>query len=293
MGVESTIIVDYDLGRHLEPEIILRDLENSLDSRFSLKLGTQIDFSFTERKYCVGYHIRDEYHEFAPCPDRNTVTKGFQCGPCIGRDVLIPCLGCTGAHCSIVRNPAAQCNITPTSVYLVSFGSEVKVGVSIKERLIKRWLEQGADWGVVVGHGPNGSVARLVEDQISRSVGITKSVRLTKKLESLGRFEPEPPEFRRLSSRCFNLAKAEYPDFQQGGSSPENLQPRYNLRISRPPFKYDISGSGRIKGEFLGMKGSLLLFQSEIPYAVDARTLRGRLIGETTDSDQLKLGAFA
>jgi hypothetical protein len=290
---ESSIIVDYDLGRNLEPEIILRDIENSIDSRFLPKLGTQIDFSLTERKYCVGYHVRDEYHEFVPCPDRNTVAKGFQCGLCIGRDVLIPCLACTGAQCSVVRNPVALCNIAPTSVYLVSFGSEMKVGVSIRGRIMKRWMEQGADWGIEVGYGPNGSVARLVEDEISRSMGITKSVRLAKKLESLGRFEPEPPEFRRLAGRCFDLVKGGHPDFQEGDVGPENLQPKYNLRVSHPPFKYDMSGSGRIKGEFLGMKGFLLLFQDEIPYVIDFRTLRGRLIGETANSEQLRLGAFA
>lgn len=205
LNAESTIIVDYDLGSDLAPEIVLRSLLDSSDSRFSPKVGTPIELSFTDRKYCIGYHTRDEYHEYHPCPDGNTVTKGFQCGACVGRDVLNPCLACTGTQCTSLRKAAALCNVTPTSVYLVSFGSEVKVGVSIRERIMKRWVEQGADWAVEVGFGPNGSVARLVEDEISRSTGISKLVRLAKKLESIGRTEPQPPELGRLASQCFDL----------------------------------------------------------------------------------------
>jgi hypothetical protein len=210
----------------------------------------------------------------------------------MGRDVLNPCLACTGAQCSSLKKAAALCNVTPTSVYLVTFGSEIKVGVSIRERIIKRWVEQGADWGVEVGFGPNGSIARLIEDEVSQSIGISKLARLAKKLESIGRTEPEPPELGRLASRCFDLASSKYPDFRQGDTGPIDLQPRYNLKISRTPAKFDVSRAGQIKGEFLGMKGPIFMFQSEIPYAVDFRALRGRLVGQESDSEQLKLVAF-
>lgn len=286
------IIVDYDLGEDFSPQIIVRSPDDSSDSRFTPRVGGPIDLFLHERKYCVGYHIRDEYHEYMACPERREIRKGFQCDECTKRDVLNPCISCNGTQCSRLRHPAAKCGITTTSVYLVSFGSEPKVGVSIRQRLRKRWLEQGADWGVEVGFAPNGSVARLVEDEISRSMDISKSVRLATKLNSIGNNEPEPPEVFKLARHYLDRVNEKYPDFHEGELKPVNLQDSYDLKVDVTPFNFDVSGRTHIKGEFLGMKGPLLFFQNDIPYVVDFRSLRGRLIGEESDSKQLQLTAL-
>jgi len=288
----KSFIVDYDFGSDFTPELVIRNLDDLSDSRLQLRVGDRIDIRLGEERYCIGYHIRDEYHEYLPCPDREQVRKGFQCIACRGRDVLNPCISCNGTNCEGIRHPASKCGISPTSVYLVSFGSEPKVGVSIRERLLKRWVEQGADWGIEVGYGPSGSVARLVEDEISEYVGVSKSMRLEAKLNTIGHIQEEPSQLRDLARRCFDVATKKYPDFHDSDLGIVSLQDRYRLKMDSPPFKFDTSGESHISGELLGVKGPLLFFRSNIAYFVDLRALRGRLIGAKEGSKQTQLFAF-
>ena len=286
------IIVDYDLREDFTPEIIVRSLDDSADSRLLPKVGGAIDLLIAARKYCVGYHIRDEYHEYSPCPDRREISKGFQCVACAKRDVLNPCIFCNGAECSKTRHPDAQCGISATSVYLVSFGEQPKVGVSIRERLRKRWVEQGADWGVEIGFARDGSMARLAEEEISRSMGIPKSIRLTTKLNSISRVGGEPPRILERARHFFETASKKYPDFHEGELEPIDLQKNYNVKVEATPFNFDVSGRSHIKGEFLGMKGPLLFLKNGVSYVVDFRALRGRLLEEESDAKQPDLTAF-
>ena len=288
----KSIIVDYDLREDFTPEIIIRNLEDLIDSRLPLRVGDITDLRLDESRYCIGYHIRDEYHEYLPCPDRQEIKKGFQCSACRSRDTLNPCISCNGTNCAGVKHPAANCTISTTSVYLVSFGNEKKVGVSIRDRLLKRWIEQGSDWGIEVGYGPNGSIARLAENEISRSMEVSKSMRLETKLNTIGRDESEPPKLLELAHRCLDVAREKYPDFHEGNLSLVDLRKSYNMKIDSAPFKFDTSGESHISGEFVGMKGPLLFFRNNVLCFVDFRALKGRLIGAEEGSKQMQLAAF-
>lgn len=293
MSPTSTrIIVDYDLDANYVPSLIEREIQTSRDTTQRVLVGDDINLRLTPDKYCVGYHLRDEYHEYLPCPQKSKIKRGFQCDICRKMDVLNPCIMCNGASCELKKHPDSKCQTTATSVYVVTFGDKPKVGVSMQDRLKKRWVEQGADWGLEVGVASSGGMARRVEDDISRSLGVAKSIRIVAKLANLEASREDIPEVYMTIRDQIERILEKYPSFKKSSFKPVSLKDSYRLSAMETPMSLDVSGNSHIFGKILGMKGPLLFFLNKVPFVVDFRALRGRAISEDTSAKQKDLLEF-
>jgi hypothetical protein len=286
-------VVDYDLSPSMTVEVVMRDHQTSNTERIHLDIGSRLGMAITKVKYCVGYHVRDEYHEYVACPEKTSLATGFQCDRCRGRDILLPCMSCDGTKCDSVRSKGSDCNTTPTSVYLVQFGSVVKVGVSKTGRVLKRWVEQGAERGVEVAVAPNGQIARLAETAISQDLNLTKSVRLTTKIESISEARVQTDLISGVASQAFELAKEKYPQVESGKMESTDLAKYYPKDTGKRPVDLDVIAGKEVIGEFVGMKGPLFFFRDELEYFFDFRTLKGRLAKPASTKEQLSLTSFA
>lgn len=289
-----TVYIDYDLDDEFIPYFWLRAIDSQDVTRLGLQRGEAIDFSVSKARYCIGYHTRDDYHEYKQCPDLAKVQNParVQCFACAARDVLLPCIGCDGTRCSEIKHPQSECQIQPTSVYLVLFGEYSKVGVSKSDRLLKRWVEQGADAGVEIAKFSNGSLARLAEGLISSKMSIPKYARFDTKLKGL-RFQIDQSSLERLnnlSRQAFRLIKEERLDFAEGSLMKGALEEYYKFDVSIRPSGVTVNVSAR--GTYAGMKGPIFLYRGEGDWAMDFNNLRGREIGPSADLGQLSLSSF-
>src|SRR5690348_8607866 len=100
---DSTIISDFDLNTEYKPEIILFEQKNKKEVRIQLKFNDELNWYVHPDRYCVGYHLYDEYHSYNYCPYQTKLDKGFQCESCKARDLLIPCMLCKGDECHNIK----------------------------------------------------------------------------------------------------------------------------------------------------------------------------------------------
>jgi len=116
-------------------------------------IGGELRFSLSDEKYCV------------ECGKE--ILHDSLCYECALADEKQACLKCDGSHCFQDDAEArAFCANNAYCVYLASFGSIVKAGVSLEERVVKRWVEQGADFGVKLASNLNGKSARVLETRL-------------------------------------------------------------------------------------------------------------------------------
>jgi hypothetical protein len=202
-------------------------------------------------------------------------------------------MSCDGTKCDSIRSKGSDCNATPTSVYLVQFGGVVKVGVSRTDRVLKRWIEQGAERGIEVAVAPNGQFARLAETAISQGLNLTKSVRLATKIESITNVPIQTDLISGLAPHAFELAKEKYPQLENGMMRTADLAPYYPKDTGEKPVGLDVMTGKEVIGEFIGMKGPLFFFRDELDYFFDFRTLKGRLAKPASTKEQLSLTSFA
>ena len=130
----------------------------------------------TTVKYCIGWHDLDSGHSY-PCPENATVDKKYPlCAACQNRTGFNPAF----YNSSTVSAQQTLRNAKPHNLYLAYMGENyIKVGISWKERGIKRLLEQGARAGLILDTFPSAAVARHHEAQIAKlqSIHETTSTR--------------------------------------------------------------------------------------------------------------------
>ena len=279
----NSILVDYDLSENFKSELIFYDYESRQESRLLLEIGKKLDWYCHPDKFCIGYHTYDEYHDYTPCPTHQKIDKGVQCDYCKNRDLLIPCMLCKGDECINNESVKENCDVTPTSVYLVTFGGEIKVGVSKKDRLQKRWLEQGAELASEVGLFPNGLIARAAEESISWDFAITKGIKLKTKFSRVAEHVEnvlDEKKFQEMVIKIGSWVENKFGKETLGDKIIKNLTPHYN--VVKNAKRVDTDGNVALKGEFTGMKGPIFLFKSfGQDFFLDIRKLRGRKIGDS------------
>jgi hypothetical protein len=219
------------------------------------------------------------------CPENSIILgTGQKCGPCQAGDIADPCIRCDGRRCDALEARKLQCDATTYIIYAVIFNDRtLKVGVSSKGRALTRWVEQGADYAVVLREIEGGRTARRIEDRISRLQGITKQVRSERKTRAL--------------SDTLDRAEAQsvLDEFVQHASHLElnsnvklqDMSPYYSLKDleSQPEVwrKRSESVDGKaIIGEIVGMKGSLMV--TRIDTSLSVVDLK-QIVGYTIDLD--------
>jgi predicted Zn-ribbon and HTH transcriptional regulator len=128
-----------------------------------LEPGRDISFEIEDQRRCTGY--APVKGERAPCPEFREIEKGSQCPECRGKDI----------YSGYVRGEENDLD-GEFSVYLAQIGTEVKVGVTRKEKIPKRWIEQGADYGAEVFSGISSNEALEKEEELT-SEKITQRIR--------------------------------------------------------------------------------------------------------------------
>jgi hypothetical protein len=194
-------------------------------------------------------------------------------------DSLSRCIYCNGSECRASQAVKDQCSDSKSSVYLAAFGMNLKVGASSKDRLLKRWLEQGADQAVEVARVTSGKMARIVEHHVSKEFLISRSIRTKAKIERiLDKHSTTCTKLEDLAIKTSRWIQEHYPECARGKMEIVDLRNHYSLSFASAPFAYTISNEFSILGKFIAMKGPLFFFQDKIDYFLDFRTLRGRRV---------------
>lgn len=288
-SASAKIFVDFDLSPSYTPLLIFRNLRDDSVSTINLEYGKTLVWKTGESRYCVGYHVKDEYHHYEPCPSKSMVEKGIQCSKCKNKDLLFPCMICNGSECVNIKSMWNVCEVTPTSVYITFFGDMIKVGVSKKDRLLKRWIEQGADYASEIAVAPNGLIAREIESAVSKEFEVTKGVRIQKKLKSISiqnerLFEdttnPEQSIKKEYNNRVKTIAEWIMHKYGETLAVKEPII-RDLQQFSGLAFKGSVSRLNSIDdlhGHFAGMKGALFFLEMQNRLCVfDIRELRGKI----------------
>jgi hypothetical protein len=161
--------------------------------------------------------------------------------------------------------------------------STLKIGVSSKNRVRLRWIEQGADFGGIVETITGGRKARRIEDRLGKRPNVTKVVRGERKIKSL------------QETLDFKIAQSIVNDFIVGIESIElgtkveleELSEFYSLpalEIKPTPWgkRSDPVDQRPLVGDVIGMKGSLLVTSIGSSYTV---TDLKQVVGYSLDSD--------
>ncbi|MFB6100399.1 MAG: DUF2797 domain-containing protein [Candidatus Nanohalobium sp.] len=127
--------------------------ENGFEKR-GLEPGRSISAEITDERRCTGY--APGKGERAPCPGFRKISSGSQCPECRGKDI----------YSGYVRGEENDLD-GEFSVYLAQIGEEVKVGVTRKEKIPRRWIEQGADYGAEILSGVTSNEALEKEDELT------------------------------------------------------------------------------------------------------------------------------
>lgn len=234
----------------------------------TLAKGEQVNLPLSPETYCTGF---SQGKRRVACPKNAHGRK--QCGFCQKEDDWLTCLRCDGSTCLQINPDLKEdCFGREYVVYLASFGKDVKAGISKKERVRKRWVEQGADFACVVFEGVNGQTARLIESDLFRK-GLLSRLTLNQKMAFPKADEDaiskilKTPGFQNLQARFSEKAT---------GIHVESLQEGY------PSFD-DAKATEHLQGKVLGFKGPLLLLEQNgkrvfpLPSAVGKKVLKNTL----------------
>ncbi len=245
--------------------------------------GKHLNWFFSGPKRCVG-NI-DSTGKLVKCPEDTTILgQGTRCGPCSAVDYYDPCIRCDGRICGATEARKIQCDMSDYALYVVVFNdSTLKIGVSSKNRVRLRWIEQGADFGGIVQIITGGRKARRLEDRLGKKSNITKVVRGERKIKSL------------QESLEIGVAESIVNDFIVGIESIEvgthvaleDLSKHYSLPVldvKPTPWRKrsDPIDQRPLVGDVVGMKGSLLVTRIGSAYTV--ANLK-QVIGYSLDSD--------
>lgn len=245
-------IVSITHNEALAPQLQLYDPASQAISLLDLPPGAQLGFSVSEEKTCVGYD--DSTGEYHPCALSSKLRFGTQCRYCAGDDAYLPCLKCTGEVCLALPETRADCREMEMVVYLAGFGSEVKAGVSQAHRLMRRWLEQGADYATLLFSLKDGKEARRIEALLHRR-GLAGYFTGKRKIQLLAADKEQ-------GFAHFQEVALEMREDLAFGELEKTAEPEFHQFASHyPSFETPPEPTALLKGVVEGSKGNLLFLK--------------------------------
>ena len=256
------IITDFR-WRNWEPQIVI---ESDASEAVMPIMNQYLRFT-TGKRFCTGYTKKGRSFE---CPESRQIDSGRQCQLCRSLDDSMPCVQCMG----FCTNPGQRkrCVAESYSIYLASFGSLVKVGISHEFRLKQRLVEQGADFGAKIATMKDGRMIRVHEQRIKRFLGITDRV--------MGRqkhlhFFSDPSE----CIRSLNASIARLSGSPLGGIMGEieifDMRGYYNLADVKPSMQ-DVEEGTEVEGRVICVKGNMMVVENGTCKCIDGHALIGR-----------------
>ncbi|RLI97617.1 MAG: hypothetical protein DRO96_00010 [Candidatus Aenigmatarchaeota archaeon] len=256
---------------NMEPFMQVRINGNTKDIK-TIKLFDNTELSWKiGKKYCTGYWKNG----YRPCPKNAEISRGSKCQICMQLDEYFRCVKCDGSVC-LNTNARRQCMSDEFFLYLVSFNSLLKVGISRTFRLKTRLVEQGADFGAKLMKIKDGKKARKIEQEVSKKLGIVDRVNGSEKFEHLF---GDPNKSLKKITRCVEKLKA----FGYV-ISPEiyDLRRYYKLDKVRevPVLLKNLEGK-QIHGKVIAIKGNIMILRDKNKYiALNTHDLIGRKVEE-------------
>ena len=236
--------------------------------RLWLEEGLEFSLQAEPGGFCVG-SFQDGVHR--SCPENQEVNRFRQCQACASD--FIPkqeCLfepKCDGSLCD-----AAFCK-REHLVYLALFKDDVKVGMTGKDRLLRRGVEQGADAMATLATTRTREDARNLEKRICAATRLSQFYTFNKFLQNLSNQVSKSSMekvcnyySRRISSR-FGFKPGEL-QFLESYPMPSSI----NARVY--PRKWEEGCNGK----FVGAKGKCLVFRKEGYRAADLSKLTTRVV---------------
>ena len=249
-----------------EPHLECFDVLRKEVAEFDLE---DVNFAASRKRICVGYWEGDKY---VPCPKQTPVDRFGQCAECAGES-FIPFQDC-------IFEPRCDGEICDLDfcrrehvLYVAFYDTRMKIGMSSARRVDRRLIEQGADAYFVIGTFPTRKKARDSEKDISSRLRIPQSHRQEILVRGLSR----PVDERGIEGR-FDALKITLGEAY--GLKPEPLKWLKSYPIDLPlrevPRLEEPWGSHN--GEFVGIKGRWLVFESDGLKALSLADLPSRFL---------------
>lgn len=236
-----------------KPVMQIRANGNSTDIR-TIKLFDDAQISWkVGDKYCTGYWKNG----YRSCPKNKKIDYGSKCKTCMQLDEYFRCIRCDGSNC-LNPNARRQCMEDVFFLYLASFNSLLKVGISRMFRLKTRLVEQGADFGAKLLKIKDGKKARKIEQELSHKLNVVDRVNGSQKFEHL--FGDPNTSLKKITSSIQKLNALGYE------INPEiyDLRSYYRLdRVSNEPVFIDNARGKTIKGKVVALKGNILILETD------------------------------
>lgn len=249
-----------------KPVLVCKD--NGGFSRISL-MGSDISLELGKKK-CIGFFKEGTHFD---CPNMTEISYGWHCNSCRIEDSFFTCIQCDGSSC-LNEDRRNECMKEKYYVYLVAFGTMLKVGVSHERRLLERWVEQGADFGARVVEVTDGKSVRVMEQKIKNHLGITD--RLSGKEKQKMIFcDPNV-----AASNILGAIKKLKGSFSISRLEIYDMRKHYNLQnVITSPQKVDLSEGMKISGKVVAAKGNILILSSDYDFfSINAHDMIGREI---------------
>ena len=232
-----------------------------LDAKIDVKIG---------EKSCIGHFSRGKHIK---CGNSVKIDRGYYCNECRLRDDFFLCATCDGTSCVNMRR-RDDCREEKYFIYLAAFDSLIKVGISMEFRILERLVEQGADMAAKVGIVKDGKLARLVENDIVKSLGIVDRVFGDRKHDLL---------FGSPNNAAINLFNC-INRLRNSSFTPYMIYPEiydfrkyYHLnRVYKQPKKFSVENEAEISGTVVAAKGNLIVVENGDYHTVNAHELIGR-----------------
>ncbi len=250
--------------------------------------GYEVAWTIHGPKHCIG--SVDVSGRPLKCPENSLVRGGTRrCGPCSAMDEMDPCIRCDGRNCNASDSRKEKCLSTKYAIYLAVFNDDtLKIGVSSKSRVVTRWVEQGADYGCVIGIAQGGLKARQIERKLGSSPDVKKQVRTERKAMYL--LKPIGEERANELVQDY-LSTVRDPEIDSEVAL-QDLSFHYRIdALNAEPQRWR-SGKTSIEGlplmgQVVGMKGSLLVTRIGTAFTVANLT---ELIGyELDDTSEVRV----
>lgn len=264
--------------------LLANDNVSMAEEVFELLPGKELSIKVDAKsmKYCVGFSTPKGNR--ISCPTAEILDgKNFHCASCSLSEFFTCKAICQGDFCNPSSAEAKKhCWNTKAYVYLTSITGKIKVGSSIS--VIRRWLGQGSDAGVVIAEGV-GLEPRALEHHIGSLPEFPLAIRVTQKMKSLGQKinkEKLTAEMEEAINLILSTIKSNilYPKEKITGLTfLDEFHGEINNIEARPMIKtLDESGLD-ISGEIVGVKGSILVLQNgSTYYATNLNSIIGSYI---------------
>lgn len=263
--MENSIKVLSGYGFNADgPYFIIDEIDGKLATRIHRNIiGRDFTIRPLPSRFCIGSYDLKTFHAI-PCPHISSMThkKGNVCFDCSKSNSFNPSF--YNVPVSSLSLKQQEYNLRPHHVYLALFDEHhIKVGISQKNRILTRWLEQGARVATVIFECDNAYLAREIEEKISKELRLAETLRNDQKRQYL----KHHTDFEKASAILDELIPKISALFEQQitHQAPTRLDEYYLQNNSIRTNIIDISNElpESISGRGIGLIGDTLIVENE------------------------------